>query len=918
MHTPTLFRKFGLISRPLTALLTLLTLFLGLSASQTALAQAITSSNVTVNIRGTTGGFTATYDTQTGGDFTNRDFQTFDLASDIFRLQGATVTVNEGSTNTYDQGQLFFRVFPGSLANNTGATAFTSIELINNGVADGVRTFSLSPTAARDLLATVTTGGTPGTSYRFDVSFSVTDNINGGGLQTPIVRSVFTATGTKPVPTNISNSNVIITRNFNPSETYGASSGQATLFNGANFGLFDINNTGNLILNGGNLTTFESFGDVVQNTRLIFQVVKQAQNGSPAQAFQPVTVPLAQVGTGTAGNGGTTRTFATTTANRSLLTGLFNAGVGAYNVTVRFEGDVLRTDNSTVVIRDDNMGAGYTALFTLNGTPIPVATWTGSVNDDWFNGGNWTTGRVPDANTNAVVPDFRSNTLQPYPNIFSGVVFTDSKGVVQDNTNSGPAIVRNIDMQGTSQLERSIARLRFGRLQVFGDFLNTQASFIQDAGSVVEFAGSGSQSITGGRFDAVEISGGGTKAVTGTFFVGTSMTFLPNGGLVTTGTDAPLTNYIEFADRATGLPNGAQLNGEVEGAYIRGLVQTERINVLANERDVNGNPDPRTFGNIGLTLFFTGNDPGKVFVTRNTAASFTPLATNADGTRSERYGIRRVFGVRPDRRDGVVANMTFRYLDSELMNLGPSGTGSISESNLVLFLSNSSGNLFTGLGRTSLDVANNTLIRDGITTFATFTLGDQTAPLPVTLVAFDAKRAGNDALVTWETANERNNKGFFVEVSTDGKSFRSLGFVNSRNVNSSKSLFYSFIDAEAGKSGSRYYRLNQIDLDGKSALSPVKVVNFGGSAASATASLLAFPNPFTDNLSISVAGAGQGAATLRLTDLAGRTIRSQQVMLTGSSSTIPVANINDLKAGLYIMQLTLPSGKVQNFKVQKQ
>lgn len=938
MHTSTLFGKLRPGNRPWQAFLTFCTVLLGLSASQLAQAQStIASNSVSVAIRPTTGGFSATYNTQSPrpsgtafDEFERRDFGTFNLATDAFRLEGGALTINETDGNIFDEGQLLFRVFPGTLANNTGATAFISIPLVDNGVANGVRTFTLS-NAGRDLLA-VTTGGTPGTSYRFDVRFVATDNISGDILTSAIRRSVFTATGTRTAPTNIGNTNVIVARSGNANETFGASSGRTPLFTQTNLGLYDVN-TGQLLLNGGTATTAESFGDVVQNARLIYQVIKPAQNGASPVVFQQSTIFLPQVGSPTTADGVTTRNFSNTTAFRNLIAGLANFGTGDYTVTLRYESDVLR-NNTVITLQDNNNGNGYTAPFTLIGVPIPVATWTGEIDDDWFNSANWDIKRLPDANTNVIVPDFGIGNTRPYPNINAGNSYTTNlgnstiaNGPVKDNTQSGPALSLNVDLQGSTQAQRSITRLVNGRWKVFGSFINSLDSYIQRAGgTVLEFAGSGNQTITGGSFTEVEMSGGGTKNLTGVMRVAVSLGFLPNGGLLTTDISNPDARYVELAGRSTDTPNGAQLVGESDAgsvpSYVRGFVRTTRNDVRANEVDVNGNPEPRTFGNIGLTLLFTGsNNPGDVLVTRNTAEGYSPIFTNSDGSPSPRYSTRRIFGVRPSSPNtgngGLTATMTFRYLDSETRNLGPQGVGSIAEPNLSLFVSSSSGNQFTQLGRDAVpDGVNNILTKTGVRTFATFTLGDITAPLPVTLTAFEAKRTGADAVITWETATEKNNKGFFVEVSADGKSFRALGFVASHSANSSERQSYRFLDAEAGKAGNRYYRLNQVDLDDKASLSPVRVLDFGVAAGSAT--LLAFPNPFTDNVSISVAGAGNGPATLRLRDLTGRTLRVQQERLEGVASKLSLEDLGGLQAGIYLVQLTLPSGKVQNFKMQKQ
>ncbi|WP_375415660.1 T9SS type A sorting domain-containing protein [uncultured Hymenobacter sp.] len=943
MHTSTSIGKLRPGRRPWQAFLTFFAVLLGLGASPLARAQStIASNSVNVAIRPTTGGFSATYNTQSPrpsdtpfDEFQGRNFGTFNLATDAFRLEGASFTINETDGNIFDQGELFFRVFPGTLASNTGATAFISIPLVNEGVVNGVRTFTLS-NAARNLLASITTGGTPGASYRFDVFFSGIDNTTGDRptrLESVIRRSVFTATGTRPAPTNIGNTNVIVARSGNANETFGASSGRTPLFTQTNLGLFDIN-TGQLLLNGGTATTAESFGDVVQNARLIYQVIKPAQNGASPVVFQQSTIFLPQVGSPTTADGVTTRNFSNTTAFRNLISGLANFGTGDYTITLRYESDVLR-NNTVITLQDNNNGNGYTAPFTLIGVPIPVITWTGEVDDDWFNSANWDLKRLPDANTNVIIPDFGTGNTRPYPNINAGVSYTTNlgngtiaNGPVKDNTQSGPALSRNVDLQGSTQAQRSITRLVNGRWKVFGSFNNSLDSYIQRAsGTVMEFAGSGNQTITGGSFTEIEMSGGGTKNLTGVMRIAVSLEFMPNGGLLTTDISDPDARYVELAGRSTDAPNGAQLAGESDAgtipSYVRGFVRTTRNDVRANEVVEGTNtPDPRTFGNIGLSLLFTGsNNPGDVLVTRNTAEGYSPIFTNADGSPSPRYSTRRIFGVRPSSPNtgngGLSATMTFRYLDSETRNLGPQGVGSIAEPNLSLFVSSSSGNQFTQLGRDAVpDVVNNILTKTSVRTFATFTLGDITAPLPVTLTAFEAKRAGSDAVLTWETATEKNNKGFFVEVSADGKIFRALGFVASHSANSSERQTYRFLDAEAGKSGNRYYRLNQVDLDDKASLSPIRVLDFGVAAGSAT--LLAFPNPFTDNLSISVAGAGNGTATLRLSDLTGRTLRVQQERLEGVASELLLENLGGLNAGIYMVQLTLPSGKVQNFKMQKQ
>ena len=96
-------------------------------------------------------------------------------------------------------------------------------------------------------------------------------------------------------------------------------------------------------------------------------------------------------------------------------------------------------------------------------------------------------------------------------------------------------------------------------------------------------------------------------------------------------------------------------------------------------------------------------------------------------------------------------------------------------------------------------------------------------------------------------------------------------------------------------------------------------MSFDGKA-SETTSLAAYPNPFRtgDQVHLALQSSQGGAAQLRVTDLSGRTIRQETVTLTTGLSDFAVPGMSELKAGLYMVNLTLPSGEVKKLKVSKQ
>ncbi|MDQ2793032.1 MAG: T9SS type A sorting domain-containing protein [Bacteroidota bacterium] len=760
------------------------------------------------------------------------------------------------------------------------------------------------------------TGGA-GTNYGFDVIFRANDNNFGAPITSvPVKTATFTVTGTPTIPTNLNNTKVFINPNSSSPTgyiTYNANPGTPNPFNGANLGSYDVN-TGILNLNGGSAMVATSNGDQVGAVRLFYRVFKQGTtSGLPAYTNVALT------------NGGTGSTYSNTTSQINLVTNVpVNSGTGAFIVQVYYEVDITPQVGTPRTLRDDNGGNAYTANFTLTGVPILTDTWTGNINDDWFNMNNWDLGFVPTANTNVTIPDFGSGSTKSYPNIYAGSTFKANNGAVVNNTMSGPAFARNLLLAGSTQAQRTILRLYTGTLKIYGDFTNNQDSFIQRNPTTLEFAG-GNQTLTGGsNFDTVVISGGSTKTLTGKMNILTEFHFdtANGGGVFVTDVSRVTINYVELGGRSSSAPNGAQLTGENEQSYIRGFVQTTRSSVLANEMTPAGQPDPRTFGNIGLTLYFKGaNSPGDVYVTRNTAESYTPLSSTSG--QPGRYGIRRIFGVRPSslntNNGGLTADLTFTYRDAELTNLGPVGDGTVPEPNLALFVSTSGGNQFGYLGRDALDQVNNILTKYDVRTFATFTLGDRNNPLPVSLTGFDAKRIGTDALVTWQTASEQNNKGFNVQVSTDGKTYRNIGFVASETPNSTAPKAYTFTDTEKNKAGARYYRLEQLDVDGKSTFFAPRVVSFDGKVAEVASGIVAYPNPLNnETLHLSLTSSVSGTGVVRIMDMTGRQVAQHNLDITIGSNDVTLEKMSELKSGLYILNVMLPSGEKKTMKVTKQ
>jgi hypothetical protein len=121
---------------------------------------------------------------------------------------------------------------------------------------------------------------------------------------------------------------------------------------------------------------------------------------------------------------------------------------------------------------------------------------------------------------------------------------------------------------------------------------------------------------------------------------------------------------------------------------------------------------------------------------------------------------------------------------------------------------------------------------------------------PVELTDFrgEATDAGN--LLKWTTASEKNNEGFEVERSADGRNFESIGFVpGSGTVQDPRE--YRFTDTQPVL-GINYYRLRQTDFVGSYSYSDIIAIASGHEVPV----IAAYPNPAGDVLYIAFAPAG--------------------------------------------------------------
>lgn len=147
--------------------------------------------------------------------------------------------------------------------------------------------------------------------------------------------------------------------------------------------------------------------------------------------------------------------------------------------------------------------------------------------------------------------------------------------------------------------------------------------------------------------------------------------------------------------------------------------------------------------------------------------------------------------------------------------------------------------------------------------------GIANAPLPVSLVSFEASKTMKGNELVWKTSNEINFSHFEVERSVDTKAFSQIGKVLSSN--SKENSGYNYIDESVF--GQLYYRLKLVDLDGSFNYSKIIFVN-NDPVNDLVGNF--YPNPTIGNeVNINIIATIESKVTISAIDISGKLINSK-------------------------------------------
>lgn len=168
--------------------------------------------------------------------------------------------------------------------------------------------------------------------------------------------------------------------------------------------------------------------------------------------------------------------------------------------------------------------------------------------------------------------------------------------------------------------------------------------------------------------------------------------------------------------------------------------------------------------------------------------------------------------------------------------------------------------------------------------------------LPIELLYFTATPKEEDVLIEWETVVEVNNDYMAVEHSIDGRNFTEIGKVAGAG-STLEPQYYNFLHTNPVP-GINYYRLRQVDFDGKETYHKIVAVQF----KTEEQVVLLYPTASREQVNLQVSAPIETVQEIRVMDVTGRVIFAKELEIGQSHWELPIGNFHP---GHYFLQMEL-------------
>ncbi|MEY3416967.1 MAG: hypothetical protein RL060_1078 [Bacteroidota bacterium] len=249
------------------------------------------------------------------------------------------------------------------------------------------------------------------------------------------------------------------------------------------------------------------------------------------------------------------------------------------------------------------------------------------------------------------------------------------------------------------------------------------------------------------------------------------------------------------------------------------------------------------------------------------------------------------------------------YLNNANTKNGGTGTavsfnGVIGQTNLTTYAGSASASTMWA-GVTGLAVSSTSKLFIGNSGYGRM-LQFNATPLPVDFVNFKATKSNEQIHFTWVVSFEYNNEKFEIESSEDGIHFNKNKEVLSQGNTNSVRTYETFIAIQSN-TNSQYFRIKQVDLDGKFTYSKVITIT-----DETETSLSIYPNPSIEDVLFYKLSTLTENTTISILSVNGHTISSTKV--TSEAGEIAIQQLTN---GIYFLQVQTESATMMERFVKR-
>jgi hypothetical protein len=372
-----------------------------------------------------------------------------------------------------------------------------------------------------------------------------------------------------------------------------------------------------------------------------------------------------------------------------------------------------------------------------------------------------------------------------------------------------------------------------------------------------------------------------------------------------------LAKQVTFADKAKATGNFTLTEGKINAPSGFVLDATKAISFTVSK--------PNNYVNGTVTLNGLGAGASETILVGNATTSTAVALTDPTGTTPSNFEITYTGSAPANGTNfnaavvGVVHNKEFWTITKTggdiaakvgltTFDFTNSGFTSFAPADALMVRFDGTNWVSVGNDGYSVNASVGTMTSASTTDFGNFTFAKTPlAVLPISLISFSAQATNGGALVKWSTAKEENNATFEVEKSLDGRNFFIIHTKAGKGDASTVSN-YEFLDASFKQSA--YYRLVDVDASGKR--NPHTALTKFVKGLDNSLSVVAYPNPVTTKLFVSVGSANKENVKVSLVDLTGKTLKTK----TADSSQPIELDVAGVATGSYILQVIKDSGNV--------